>query len=670
MSLPAPRLDDRQFQDIVDEAKKRIPHYLEDWTDHNVSDPGVTLIELFAWMTDMMLYRMNRIPERHYIKFMEMLGIQLQEPVPAKVPVSFWLSAPQETAVVIPTGTEVATVQTENDPSIVYTTEEPFTVNPPQLENLFTYRPALENDSGAEPYRRLDLRQSSIELFSRTPQPHDGLYFAFLEDISHHILQLEFTCSDEGGLGIVDEEPPYLWEVATFHPERGVIWTKCEVHQDKTLGLRKSGTVQIHLPTMNPHSIGEFTERFWVRVRIRDLDEMGDNVQEYAESPRIEDVVVSTIGGTISATHTQEISEEVLGISDGSAGQQYKLEVSPVLPLTAGQGLLVEYKGKTELWREVPDFAETNEDDNVFMLTHSTGDLRLGPAVRQPDGTIRRYGAIPPRNAVIKFSKYRHGGGQTGNVAAGKIRTLKTSIPFISRVSNRQPAKGGTDEESLQNAMMRVPAILRSRDRAVTEADFEFLAEQALHDHYEIRERVGRIKCLQPRPSEAGRISPGQIYVLVTPQILNPVRYIAPEELEPSPAALEVIRRELDEKRLLTIRLDIRRPEYRWVAVRVQCRPNPDADENRLRRAIERCLYEFLNPLTGGPAGNGWPYGRELFESDVYQALQGIRDVQFIRKVSVYITTAGDGIQGKPVEIVEIVGHGTIASGVHEVEFV
>ncbi len=84
MALVVPKLDNRTFQDIVDEAKKRIPHYCKEWTDHNVSDPGVTLIELFAWMTDIMLYRLNRVPDLHYIKFMEMLGITLREAVPAQ----------------------------------------------------------------------------------------------------------------------------------------------------------------------------------------------------------------------------------------------------------------------------------------------------------------------------------------------------------------------------------------------------------------------------------------------------------------------------------------------------------------------------------------------------------------------------------------------------------
>jgi len=123
MGLVTPKLDDRQFQEIVDEAKSRIPHFCKEWTDHNVSDPGITLIELFAWMTDLLLYRLNQVPDLHYIKFLELLGIKLRETVPAKVPVTFWLSAPQPNPVLIPTGTEVASTQTETERSIVFSTD-------------------------------------------------------------------------------------------------------------------------------------------------------------------------------------------------------------------------------------------------------------------------------------------------------------------------------------------------------------------------------------------------------------------------------------------------------------------------------------------------------------------------------------------------------------------
>src|SRR6202051_709670 len=123
MALPTPSLDDRHFQDIVDQAKLLIPHYTQEWTDHNVSDPGVALIELFAWMTDLLLYRVNQVPDKVYIKFLDLIGIRVDPPRAAGAPVNFYLSAPQLTNVVIPEGTEVATVRTDTSPAIIFTTE-------------------------------------------------------------------------------------------------------------------------------------------------------------------------------------------------------------------------------------------------------------------------------------------------------------------------------------------------------------------------------------------------------------------------------------------------------------------------------------------------------------------------------------------------------------------
>src|SRR3990172_8519530 len=123
MSLPTRVFDIRTFQDMANEAKKRIAASCPEWTDHNVSDPGVTLVELFAWMTEMILYRLNQVPEKNYIKFMELLGLKLREPEPARTEVTFYLASPQPDQVIIPAGTEVATVRTEMRPSVVFNTD-------------------------------------------------------------------------------------------------------------------------------------------------------------------------------------------------------------------------------------------------------------------------------------------------------------------------------------------------------------------------------------------------------------------------------------------------------------------------------------------------------------------------------------------------------------------
>src|SRR5258708_19420339 len=122
MPLETPKLDDRRFQDIVDEAKSRIPRYCPEWTDHNVSDPGVALIELFAWMTDLLLYRVNQVPDKLYVKFLELIGVRLEPPRAARAPVTFYLSAAQPTDVSIVEGTKVPTHPPEPTVAIGVTT--------------------------------------------------------------------------------------------------------------------------------------------------------------------------------------------------------------------------------------------------------------------------------------------------------------------------------------------------------------------------------------------------------------------------------------------------------------------------------------------------------------------------------------------------------------------
>src|SRR3954453_6498874 len=109
MPLPSPELDDRKFQDIVDEAKRLIPKYCPEWTNHNVSDPGVALIELFAWMSEMIIYRLNQTPDKLYTQFLNLLGVRPFASQAATVDLTFWLSAVTEVPVLVPAGTEVGT---------------------------------------------------------------------------------------------------------------------------------------------------------------------------------------------------------------------------------------------------------------------------------------------------------------------------------------------------------------------------------------------------------------------------------------------------------------------------------------------------------------------------------------------------------------------------------
>jgi predicted phage baseplate assembly protein len=667
MALTAPKLDDRGFQDLVDEAKKRIPHYCKEWTDHNVSDPGVTLIELFAWMTDIILYRLNQVPDLHYVKFMDMLGLKLQEPVPAQAPVTFWLSAPLETAVVIPCGTEVASTQTETEPSIIFTSDDDFRILPPELKMIMT-RVAASSGQGKQ-YRNHNLRRletgfEGFELFSQVPQVDDALYFGFESDLSWHILGLDVDFDPAGGAGIDPTMPPYIWEASTGDKETR--WHSCELESDSTKGMNSVGLMQIHLPKMGRFTVNK-KSLYWVRVKIKEVGpaEERDGMRPYQVSPQLRQVTADSWGATIASTHAEQLNGEFLGRSEGSAGQRYELQNTPILDRLPGETLLVQVEGSPEQqWEEVNDFADSGSFDRHYTLDSITGELRFGPAIRQQDGTVKMYGAIPPRGSNLVFRRYRHGGGDKGNVQTGIINTLKTSIPYIGRVVNRQPAWGGLDPESLESAMMRAPSMLRSRERAVTESDFEFLARQAAPS------AIGRVKCLQPRPAEAGRVAPGQIYVLVIPRVMNPDHYLTPAELEPKDSDIKTIDAYLDERRLITTKVDIRSPAYRWVAIKAQLRAAPGSSQEQVEADILARLYQFLNPLVGGAKGTGWGFGRDLFVSDVYQSLQGMPNIQFIRNVEMYAAGEGGPAEGKPIESLEVVSHGVIASGIHEVEFI
>ncbi|MFO7681166.1 MAG: putative baseplate assembly protein, partial [Chloroflexota bacterium] len=91
MPLPLPDLDTRRWADMVEEGRALLPRYAPAWTDHNVHDPGVTLMELLAWLVEQDIYQVNRVPERHRLKFLALAGFSPQPPQPAEIPLTFTL---------------------------------------------------------------------------------------------------------------------------------------------------------------------------------------------------------------------------------------------------------------------------------------------------------------------------------------------------------------------------------------------------------------------------------------------------------------------------------------------------------------------------------------------------------------------------------------------------
>ncbi len=671
MPLPTPRLDDRRFQDIVDEAKSRITRYCPEWTDHNVSDPGVALIELFAWMTDLLLYRVNQVPDKLYIKFLELIGVRLEAPRAARAPVTFYLSAAQPADIIIPEGTEVATVRTETSPAIIFTTESDAQIRTPNVVGAFTRRAAVQASSnGATPtwtvhdQQKLSKGTQAVKVFAPEPVPGDAFYIALERDHSHHVLALVMHCETASGAGIDPSDPPLAWEVWQGEPAG---WVTCDVEYDGTGGFnREYGEVILHTPAMSAAEFGG-QQGFWLRCR---LTTPRTAQRSYYASPVIEQLALESRGITVGGRHATTIRNEVLGQSDGTPGQTFTLQHTPILardPHT--DHLLVESPGsEPEIWQEVEDFAESGPEDRHFTLDSVDGTLSLGPTLLQPDGNVYRFGATPLKRSWLKFSRYQHGGGVIGNVPRGTLTVLKSSIPYVTQVVNREAALGGRDAQNLDDARLRAPQMLRTMTRAVTAEDYEYLALQV--------PGVARAHSLTPGayPSSPSDVPPGQVVVLVVPQRAVTNGRIDPADLQLPNELRAAVQSHLDARRVLGATLDVRGPTYVEVTVTVALRVADPSDSRLIEQVLgeaQSALYRYLSPYAGGPDGNGWPMGRDLHVSEIYARLQRIVGVEYVEDVRV--TTYNPDAPGTPIEVsprLSMPSDGVLCSGVHRVEVV
>jgi predicted phage baseplate assembly protein len=261
--------------------------------------------------------------------------------------------------------------------------------------------------------------------------------------------------------------------------------------------------------------------------------------------------------------------------------------------------------------------------------------------------------------ALLRFSRYRSGGGATGSVGPNTITVLRGSPAYVDRVTNRAAATGGRDAERLEEAMVRAPKLLRTRERAVTAEDFEELALGHFRE-------IARVRCLQPRAlGREGMPGPGLVYLLLVP-LLDSSTPVSAASLKLSDELKERVLAFFDERRLLTCAVEVREPEYRVVTVEARLRARRDADLGELGRLAHERLHRFINPLHGGPKGEGWPFGRDLYISEVYGALQGLPGTEYMEEVSIYLDEP-NGTRSGPHQRLALPDNALIVSGEHQI---
>jgi predicted phage baseplate assembly protein len=643
MALPVPNLDDRRFQDLVDDAKRLVQQRCPEWTDHNVSDPGVTLIELFAWMTDQLVYRLNRVPDRNYVKFLELIGVSLFPATAARTQLTLWLTSPQADTVRIPAGTQAATVRTETDEAIVFGTTEDLPIVPCTMTELGSM---VDGKTYRDQWTALE-KGTGLSSFNDVPAPGDALYVGLSEPVPSNAVRLRFKCHIEG-VGVDPNNPPLVWEAWN-----GETWEACELDSDTTGGLNRDGDVIVHVPKGHTASVIAKHRAGWIRGRVTDLAE---GQPGYSASPSITALSAITIGGTAEAVNAELVSDEDLGVSEGVAGQHFALKRRPVVPGDEPAILEVSEADGWVDWQEVGDFAGSGPDDRQFILDVSAGEVRFGPAIRQPDGTLRRFGAVPVKNARLRLRAYRTGGGRKGNVAKGALTVLKSSIPFVARVENRRAAAGGVDGEELENAKVRGPIRLRTRGRAVTTEDFEHLAREAAPE-------VARIRAV----AAGDGADAGSVRVLVVPAATARDGWLRFEQLVPTEETLQKITDRLEESRVIGTRAIVEPPVYRGVTVVAKLKARGRQNPTRLQGEALQALYAYFDPITGGPDASGWPFGRPVNVGEVYSVLQGLRGTELVEDARLFGADPVTGQRGQQTQRLELEPHALVFSYEHQV---
>ncbi|MPZ49091.1 MAG: putative baseplate assembly protein [Dehalococcoidia bacterium] len=623
MHVTERRLDLREFQDIVDEAKRLIPRYCPEWTDHNVTDPGVTLIELFAWMTEMILYQLNRVPDELHERFLDLIGVQRRPPEPALAEVTFYLSKKLSVPVTIDVETEVATERTDFQDAIVFATTKALTLEPPLLATVRAWR-GSQGFEDYMPYISSGLVDAPI--FNQEPRENDALYIGLRGNLAGSSLVLHIDCRELEGVHIDPKDPPLAWEywstvTKLWGPLRlldqsGIGRLREPMTIDPTHGLNRPGDVYVNIPIDSGTQSIEGIDATWIRIRYQPTTSPG-----YTASPRITGLRTDCVGGTVTARQSQLVRDEHLGKASGQSGDRFTVAMRPILRRNEPHIIEATLAGETTEWMEVEDFSLSGEQDRHFMIHYPTGEVRFGPAIRARDGTERQHGATPRGGADLRLRSYYSGGGTRGNVGERTITQLKTSVGYVAAVMNYAPATGGLNEETMEEAKLRGVASLKRPVTAVTRDDYERLAREI--------PSVGGARCVAP--SDGG--TPGVIRLLLLPQLPGPGVQLTPEIMTPSPEVMQAVREIVEERKSLATVVEMSPVSVIWAEIDAHIYVSRGVNVAQAQVNAEARLRRLIHPLVGGLDGHGLSFGAAVTMSHIAGALQNVPGVVYVERV-------------------------------------
>ena len=749
MGLSVPELDDKTFDELVNEARALIARYAREWTDHNVHDPGITFIELFAWLAELQIYQLDQVTDENYRKFLKLVGFYPFDTKPARVDITFKNVTAEET---IEAGRQVITEV--GGERIVFETEEKFTLIPVTLESVKTTYDSKTIDN------TLANEEDDIYFYAFGEKAPVGaeLRLGFDKALSDKEIHITFDLFEED----FSYPESHGDEREQVSPSAQVVWEFLGVEKweeltlkrdDTTLALTRSGRVVFD----GPPSMKEKDNRYWIRCRLKE--------GRYEIVPQINKILLNTI----SAVQIETIGEE-LGTGLGIPEQKVQLKKKPVIKRVmfsvddvldwhgllqqlkdqAGSGkpspgkriwsmfdlttqnLINQWKGEQEPgdalkyeitnalnnvlesrdlyeinafqdiklvdeakkllfegldfildaevkalnrflieeaypdkiaknrmsiqiqmengdredWYEVDDFESSGPDDPQYMFDPEKGEVTFGNGLN---------GRIPRESQKIRAS-YKTTLGAKGNLPEGqKWRINKEGFDGILG-KNRKAATGGEDAESIEHVKARARKDFREHYRAITSEDYEQLALSTPGL------RVARAKAIPNYNPDYPCISavPGTVTVVVVPHTSEGTVTPGPGE-----GFIQTILNHLEKHRLVTTDVHVIKPEYVKVSVKCKVQVKKRSSPTKVKKRVKDALNCFLDPLKGGPDEKGWPFGRSVFPSEIYQIIDKVEGVDYATGISI----TAEGYQ-KEDDAIKIPGFALVYSGDHEVEII
>jgi predicted phage baseplate assembly protein len=442
------------------------------------------------------------------------------------------------------------------------------------------------------------------------------------------------------------------WEASVVAPG-GYRWAAI-VADDNTRSMTLNGTVQLPIPSGGTSIVlGREPARFYVRCRLL--------AGQFDRPPRLSQVFLNAVEGEQAIPARQAGSlpiasdpespvlpdpSVVLGVANGQPSQQLRMTGAPVVAESVALYSLETTAAGTawRKWDARVDLIASGPADAHFVLDASRGTISFGDA---------HHGRVAPVGAVFAaaYETTRGAGGQTG---AGVVSTIvDPSLAATAYIANPGAAEGGADAETLAQAMGRAIELREAVWRAMTAKDIRTIALEApgtLVGRAEVKlNSYPGLNCVQAH---------GVISVFIMPDAPG-------KRPQPSAGLLRVLAARLNNRRIVGTRFIVLGPDYVTVTVQASVKQVAYADRSQVAANVKAALNAFFDPLTGGPDGAGWPFGRGVYRSEVLQVMDQTAGVDYVRSLDLVADTCaprcGNLCLGPTM---------LVATGDHEIEVV